>query len=99
MSQFIFHGGKRTSQDIAGSFVSFPLAIAEPAAPEPSVSGYDLYDDLAEDSHNNDDDDDEEKEEHENKDPNWTPEKIDEAYQELGEDSLNNSQSTKLKPR
>ena len=87
MSQFIFHG-KRTSQDMAGSFVSFPLATAEPAAPEPSVSGCDLKDDLAEDS---DDDDDEEKEEPENEDPNWTPEKIDEAYQKLGEDSMNNS--------
>ena len=97
MSQFIFHG-KRTSQDMAGSFVSFPLATAEPAAPEPSVSGCDLKDDLAEDSDNDDDDDDdddEEKEEPENEDPNWTPEKIDEAYQKLGEDSMNNSQSTK----
>lgn len=93
MSQFIFHG-QRTSQDIAGSFVSFPLATAEPNAPEPSVSGYDLRDDLAEDS-DSDDDDDEEKEEPENEDPNWTPEKIDEAYQKLGEDSMNNSQSTK----
>lgn len=29
--------------------------------------------------------------------PNWTPEKIDGAYQKLGEDTTNNSQTTKPK--
>jgi len=29
--------------------------------------------------------------------PNWTSEKIDETYQKLGEDTTNNSQTTKPK--
>ena len=40
-------------------------------------------DDFTEDS---DDDDD---------DPDWTPEKLDEVYQELGDDNVNDSQTTK----
>ena len=40
-------------------------------------------DDFTEDS---DDDDD---------DPDWTPEKLDEVYQELGDDNANDSQATK----
>ena len=42
--------------------------------------------------------DDDDKEELEYDDgPNWTPEKLDEAYQKLGEDTTNNSQTTKPK--
>ena len=42
--------------------------------------------------------DDDNKEEPEYDDgPNWTPEKIDGAYQKLGEDTTNNSQTTKPK--
>ena len=28
-------------------------------------------------------------------DPDWTPEKLDEVYQELGDDNVNDSQTTK----
>ena len=42
--------------------------------------------------------DDNDKEELESDDgPNWTPENLDEAYQKLGEDTTNNSQTTKPK--
>ncbi|CAH3027315.1 unnamed protein product [Porites evermanni] len=41
-------------------------------------------------------DDDDDNEEPENDDgPDWTPEKLDEVYQELGDDNVNDSQTTK----
>ena len=43
-------------------------------------------------------DDDDDNEEPENvDDPDWTPEKLDEVYQELGDDNVNDSQTTKLR--
>ena len=41
-----------------------------------------------------DDDDDNEEPENDD-DPDWTPEKLDEVYQELGDDNVNDSQTTK----
>ena len=41
-----------------------------------------------------DDDDDNEGPENDD-DPDWTPEKLDEVYQELGDDNVNDSQTTK----
>ena len=41
-----------------------------------------------------DDDDDNEEPENDG-DPDWTPEKLDEVYQELGDDNANDSQTTK----
>ena len=38
-----------------------------------------------------DDDDDNEEPENDD-DPDWTPEKLDEVYQELGDDNVNDSQ-------
>ena len=48
-------------------------------------------DDLTEISE--DDDDNEEPENDDGRD--WTPEKLDEVYQELGDDNVNDSQTTK----
>ena len=50
-------------------------------------------DDFTEDSDDDDDDDNEEPENDD--DPDWTPEKLDEVYQELGDDNVNDSQTTK----
>ena len=41
-----------------------------------------------------DDDDDNEEPENDD-DPDWTPEKLDEVYQELGDDNANDSQTAK----
>ena len=49
-------------------------------------------DDFTEDS---DDDDDDNEEPENDDDPDWTPEKLDEVYQELGDDNVNDSQTTK----
>ncbi|XP_068753336.1 uncharacterized protein [Montipora capricornis] len=62
-------------------------------APETTVESddSDTADDLAENS----EDDASESHQSDNDDPNWTPERIDEAYQKLGEDTVNDSQTAK----
>ena len=52
----------------------------------------DTADDLAE---NSEDDADESHLSDIDNDPNWTPERIDEVYQKLGEDTVNDSQTAK----
>ena len=62
-------------------------------APETTVESddSDTADDLAENS----EDDANESHQSDIDDPNWTPERIDEVYQKLGEDAVNDSQTAK----
>lgn len=70
------------------------LDTSEQAASQPTVNSNDNENELGEDSEDGDDDDDDKEEPEYDNDPNWTPERIDEAYQKLGEDTVNKGQST-----
>ena len=84
-----------TSRDNLSHNDSFSLDNTAQAHNAPTVFGDQNYsvDDFTEDSDDDDDDDNEEPENDD--DPDWTPEKLDEVYQKLGDDNVNDSQTTK----